>query len=296
MKSTFDAVNEFKGGNLSNLIDSTEWSYKHKRVAGNDLGSFTYMGITICTFKQYAALIEEMKLGLDVNKVTHGEFFDYVNGDKQLLESITSRGNVQSGYTGLKDGDFVVIKGLPDKTVNELERAATNRGFVSCFVCKKPLIMYISDGKVRKADTKSNLTNELTASQWVTAAQSNIYTQEMANSGVLPSVGMECLFKESGYVKKGIVTARTVEFIIITSKQGLDDKEFIRKNSSWIKPVRPPVSLIDGKAYQFKVTLPNKIETLEGIFRGTNNSLNSAYDCYCVSDCTNIEPLTVVSK
>jgi hypothetical protein len=118
----------------------------------------------------------------------------------------------------------------------------------------------------------------------------SIYTKEMANNGVLPSVGMECLFKHGGYEEKGVVTAITKEYIVLTNKSG---KERIRKLSeSPVKPLTPPITLIDGKAYQFEYDG----DTFQGIYSVQGDDFHSDKFVSSANICTNIQPLTVEVK
>ncbi len=67
---------------------------------------------------------------------------------------------------------------------------------------------------------------------------SPIYTQEMADNGELPSVGMECLFKHHNKMIPGRVVAVTDKFIILL---GDDGNERIRIIAEFIVgPITPP--------------------------------------------------------
>jgi hypothetical protein len=122
---------------------------------------------------------------------------------------------------------------------------------------------------------------------------SPIYTQSMADAGVLPLVGMECLMSlgEEVWFKYRvdfIGKVYTVGFWFDKNREasfGLQGVIF--------KPLTPPIELVDGEAYQFKATLPNKIETVNGVFRGTNRRMYTPYGDYDLDECTNIKPLTV---
>ncbi len=77
-----------------------------------------------------------------------------------------------------------------------------------------------------------------------------VYTQAMYEAGELPSVGMEVMFKHGGHDTKGIVAAISKEYIVLSELSG---KERIRKLSeSPIKPLTPPVKLVDGEWYLVK--------------------------------------------
>jgi hypothetical protein len=117
---------------------------------------------------------------------------------------------------------------------------------------------------------------------------SPVFTQEMSDNDELPDVGMECIFKHGGSDCRGVVTAITKEFIVLTEESG---KERIRRLSeSPIKPLTPPVVPRDGKAYQFDYQLK---DGLTGVYNKREGkfilSESSIYTIYC----TNIQPLTV---
>ena len=122
-----------------------------------------------------------------------------------------------------------------------------------------------------------------------------VFTQAMADAGELPSVGMECEFKHGGYDVKGTVAAITNEYIVLTEESG---KERIRKLSeSPIKPLTPPITLEDGKAYQFDCG-SNCIEIL-GYYNKDRNSFfttkRSSSKICGKAEATNIKLLEVTS-
>tara|TARA_R110000868_G_scaffold162439_1_gene393667 strand:+ start:16956 stop:17603 length:648 start_codon:yes stop_codon:yes gene_type:complete len=94
MKTIFDAVNELKGDlNNTYLFDINNDVYLfHCIIDGDYVCSPFETDDTheyICTRKDFNALVEEMTLGLDVNSVTHGDLYDYVNANKTILEKET---------------------------------------------------------------------------------------------------------------------------------------------------------------------------------------------------------------
>lgn len=117
-----------------------------------------------------------------------------------------------------------------------------------------------------------------------------VYTQAQCDAGELPSVGMECLFKHGGYDVAGVVAAITNEYIVLTEHSG---KERIRKLSeSPIKPLNPPIELIDGKAYQFDVRSTGRI--VQAIYHKSSKKLHVGNGQYFdVESADDIKPLTV---
>ena len=116
----------------------------------------------------------------------------------------------------------------------------------------------------------------------------------MADNGVLPSVGMEFMWHQ--WASEELKLAKMLAISGGECWIEAGDASFIVGNLTGCKPITPTITLIDGKAYNFKVTTPDKIETVNGIFRGTNKRLYTAYDCYDLDVCTNIQPLTVEVK
>ena len=128
------------------------------------------------------------------------------------------------------------------------------------------------------------------------------YTQEMADNGVLPSVGLDCLV-----IGKSINIWYECEIIAHTDigVSGLELAVFRIKNHDGLayyysdapaenfKPLTPPVKLDDGKAYQFDIEF---IGTVCGIYYKAHDELNGSEDNYPREICANIQPLTVGNK
>jgi len=77
------------------------------------------------------------------------------------------------------------------------------------------------------------------------------YTKAMADEGVLPSVGMECMVGDSAYSEeyfKGVIS-----FVGTSNVVWVHGGTEYSQNKSHLefKPLTPPIELIDGKAYQF---------------------------------------------
>ena len=126
------------------------------------------------------------------------------------------------------------------------------------------------------------------------------YTQAMADNGVLPSVGMDCMVfvdeneKEVKEWFKGVVCGEYEGSPVIKLDDLTDGTEgyfdvFSRVD---IKPLDPPIELLDGKAYQFDVDGDFMI----GIYQESQDHFDSATHITSSSRCTNIELLTVEIK
>tara|TARA_R110001632_G_scaffold70626_1_gene164463 strand:- start:1970 stop:2683 length:714 start_codon:yes stop_codon:yes gene_type:complete len=130
------------------------------------------------------------------------------------------------------------------------------------------------------------------------------YTQEMADNGVLPSVGMEFICGDEMANDE-----RTVEFkgvkvkVIGVSAMGKDKViTFCHESlgvgcgiffSSWVKPITPPITLIDGECYQFNSPSGGLFKGYYIPVKGLFVAHKGSFDAHL---CTNIQPLTVEVK
>lgn len=94
------------------------------------------------------------------------------------------------------------------------------------------------------------------------------FTKTMADAGELPSVGMECLYKERG----GINWRKCKIIAIHNSKVWLENLEtnscpLNNVSTLEFKPLTPPIELIDGKAYQFDY---HDTKSIVGIYHNPN--------------------------
>jgi hypothetical protein len=135
------------------------------------------------------------------------------------------------------------------------------------------------------------------------ATQAPVYTQEMADNGVLPSVGMECELSEdfNGFRKGCVLKVYSHDVssndncvlaggIIEGVSGGVQAFEFHIK---YLKPLTPPIELVDGKAYQFDIEF---VGTVCGIYYWAHDELNGSEDNYPLEICTNIKSLTIEGK
>jgi hypothetical protein len=139
------------------------------------------------------------------------------------------------------------------------------------------------------------------------ATQAPVYTQEMADNGVLPSVGMECELSEdfNGFRKGCVLKVYSHDVssndncvlaggIIEGVSGGVQAFEFHIK---YLKPLTPPIELIDGKAYQFdyytgSVGMNNVVMR----YRKSGDYFYFDNTIFERKFCTNIKPLTVEGK
>ena len=124
-----------------------------------------------------------------------------------------------------------------------------------------------------------------------------VYTQEMADNGVLPSVGMqvELVIFENLTSCGHIEYKNEIGFLFRHKENNLCD--FVEFSGDVaLKPLTPPIELIDGKAYQFKFGQYISL----GFYSESDSYF---YDTACFDEktahknsCTNIQPLTVETK
>jgi hypothetical protein len=126
-----------------------------------------------------------------------------------------------------------------------------------------------------------------------------VYTQEMADNGVLPSVGMECLAVYVGVIggSEDKVTIAHInnkgQFACIDDNGDYLIQYVAEDDTESFKPLTPPVELIDGKAYQFE----SRGNVFHGIYEKKYTSFNvMAGQLFNDISCTNIQPLTVEDK
>jgi len=84
-------------------------------------------------------------------------------------------------------------------------------------------------------------------------ADKPVFTQAMKEAGELPSVGMECYIDGTLVIYTIVLVGDSEGDFILTPKEG--DKYWQRSNVKYLKPLIPPIELIDGKAYQFDVVM-----------------------------------------
>ena len=119
-----------------------------------------------------------------------------------------------------------------------------------------------------------------------------IFTKEMADNGVLPSVGMEVMIDGE---KRAILMGADKDGDYITMSKGVYQFDSI----GYIKPLNPPITLIDKGLYL--VDIGNKKELVGEAYYTTIgeywmiNSLRTNAS-YRAELCTNIQPLTVEVK
>jgi len=272
MKTTYDAVNEFKG----------EWP------CNDSIVMYFTKGANGCGFysKFYRDNIE--------SAVTDEEFNDLV------LQMETNFGRwSEIAIQAWKDGD----KELLTKSTKELE--------VMEIESNDPLIVPESVNHRCSYNFTDNPVDELEAGGYsnkrlleIQTAMSKplAYTQAMADNGEFPSVGMECLamidlswqrvevlHKKINGQGLGVAACRIISEI--------NGQCGILKWCMDFKPLTPPIELIDGKAYQFELCFG---DYRVGYYCSVRNSffdgLLKSHKICGKAEATNIQPLTVEVK
>jgi hypothetical protein len=134
-----------------------------------------------------------------------------------------------------------------------------------------------------------------------------VFTQEMSDNGVIPTIGMEFMCGDgidrdsriSDFIGEkvkviGISDLRDKKVITFShSKKGIACGCFLK---SWVKPFPEPIELIDGAAYMFDV-IEN---TFLGFYRESRKSffyeIINGNKIAGASEATNIRLMTVESK
>ena len=118
------------------------------------------------------------------------------------------------------------------------------------------------------------------------------YTQEMADNGVLPSVGMYVeAYKDR--VVEIMLPFDPTRFTVGKCKDG----EYALYSIGELKPLTPPITLVHGKAYQFDIR-PQYGNTngIQGIYSEKLRVFQSSGNGFHEETVENIQPLTVEVK
>jgi hypothetical protein len=135
----------------------------------------------------------------------------------------------------------------------------------------------------------------------------SVFTQEMSDNGVIPTIGMEFMCGDgidrdsriSDFIGEkvkviGISDLRDKKVITFShSKKGIGCGCFLK---SWVKPLPEPIVLDHGKAYTFDCVDGRDVIGLYSKNIRCFIALNEDDNTYLASDCTNIRLMTVESK
>ena len=130
------------------------------------------------------------------------------------------------------------------------------------------------------------------------------YTQAMADNGELPSVGMEFIYRDSTNTKNNAVVTYVSEWNVVFRclddgfSQGVElAKEISGLNiARQILPLTPPITLENGKAYQFDCDQLTYVGFYRELRKSFFTCLVSGNKICSNTEATNIQPLTVEVK
>lgn len=287
MKTIFDAVNELHGEVLYSDVrhivtrPSTGQIILRSRSDLDVLNTPTWSHL--CSIEEFNALVEEMKLGLDVNEITERMFHCYMYGAKELLKPVNTL-TIGGNYEFSDDN------------------ANWEGGELVCISHSVPLAYQSKSGNKR---------------EWYSSIRevkqaSSTCTQKMTDSGALPSVGFKLKYQHefiegsdfqylSNENQGGWEDGDSLEVISLRVDSNgcnvaivLNTEEDVLTCASvtadFFKEITPPVPLIDGKAYQFEC---DGFSDLNGIYSELDHSFYNHLGDSEVAECTNIQPLTL---
>tara|TARA_R110002033_G_scaffold104554_2_gene152032 strand:+ start:1240 stop:2043 length:804 start_codon:yes stop_codon:yes gene_type:complete len=229
LKTVWDAVNELRG-DLNNTHNfNGDEVYLFYFVCHDSIGSsYSNHGShgdinNICTIAEFNALVEEMKNGLDVNHVNHAHYLNYVDADKVLLEK-----EAKPDYTSLEFwNDAPEGAEYYNKECEDFKEAWYKNITASSFeilVVKEDLDWVycgykadrLIENMVKRPQPIPTETPEEKEALDSIVNKPLVYTQEMADNGELPSVGMKCLFKMNGEYKAITVLYNSQEVMVFS--------------------------------------------------------------------------------
>ena len=118
--------------------------------------------------------------------------------------------------------------------------------------------------------------------------QPPIYTQDMADAGESPGVGMACLNYSKAVIK---YMGDLVIYAYVKDGERCDSRHKLK-----FKPLTPPIELIDGNAYQFSFDTGSDLvlDNVYGIYDSAKvGCMWVKGNAYYMSRCTNIKLLEV---
>jgi len=124
-----------------------------------------------------------------------------------------------------------------------------------------------------------------------------VFSQAMCDAGELPSVGMECFYLDSttnNYIECTVMYISEWAIVLRQTGEGYGKDVELAKHVSdvTIKPLTPPIELVDGKAYQFDY---NGRTELVGIYHKPDDTFGQYTVTSNAKAATNIQLLEVKS-
>ena len=194
---------------------------------------------------------------------------DYIDEIKRVKESVKAM-DIDWSKTGCK---FALVNN--NRVIVEFfERKPSTSNCEECWVVSTSETLYLKNAwaLIERPQPKS------------------LFTQAMADNGdFLPPVGM--LVKHNGFKK---IVIGEIDWNNNLALKSIDNELYSLGHIYEIEPLTPPMTLIDGKAYQFDVK--NGIPVSIGLYSKNLHRFILEGSQYDIVKCTNIQPLTVEVK
>ena len=317
MKTVIDAVNELKGdynckaelAPCDQIIVAMS-NFGRYSVGDIDVGSDQKYNAkshwrAICTLAEFNSVVAECETNFGKCNPIHYKLADKVLLTKNLDKELDMEKLIDTNLDWSKDDEYIVCT-----KANSITKCWT--------IGDKYKIKQSLKGDFVVDDLGRNrYKGDLAGANFTLQDKPTpIFTQEMVDNGVFPGVGHS--FIVGNEVESD---SRTIDFkgleVEVIGLSKLDDDTVITFShptmgigcgvyfKSWVKPLTPPVPLIDGKAYQFDydggiiagVFSKGYVETYADIAKNNRNDL---FVCVAenllVNKVTNIQPLTVEVK
>ena len=324
MKTVIDAVNEFKGEwpcswllmCQTNDLNKSHPNFKIKESTGIDVNDYHDH---LCTKQEFNDLVSQMETNFGKCKLPYAEYkseWEYVqtfksscepqwlkdNMKKTMDKCMTKLANkIRSDFKSDKELEVMDIwKDAPKDA--EYYQPNDSDYYEAWYksVTANDYCIKIGGGKWQYCNYSSDA---LTNGTLIPRPQPKpVFTQEMCDNKILPPIGSKAQFigSDDYLVEFNISDGDEVECICHTKDFEGESIGVYRHKDGYsvsiltklIKPLTPPIELIDGKAYQFECNG----EIINGCYNKCNELLYSAYKEYLVNLCTNIQPLTVEVK
>jgi hypothetical protein len=256
-KTVRDAVIEFKGDFPSTLVDYDGWTYGWFKNETAD--SFNFQGSVVCAYDEFNTYVDLLASNMGNSAQSYEEYkIDY--GSVQLRNERAKENKVEIDN----------IKETKSKLFQLIQQLL---GYHRINDDQQEYIYEIVERILKSCNIEAK-------------EPSPVFTQEMTDNGVLPSVGMEVMILDE--VHKVLLLPDDTRAYVT-----LYEGEYFFNTIDFMKPLTPPITLIDGKAYQFDY---DKYTAL-GFYKESDCCF---YDTACFDEeiafkvqCTNIQPLTV---
>jgi hypothetical protein len=200
---------------------------------------------------------------------------------KTIIDAVNE---LQANWSDNKDMKYLYFTAVWSFTDNKYTYRY-NTPFTACEFMHTVSNMTCNFGKVTNLDLYDYINADKELLQPV--KPDLIFTQEMCDNGELPSVGM--LIENHGFKKIVIGELDTNNKLAL---KRIDNGLYSIAHIDDVKPLTPPIELIDGKAYQFE----NYQRKVMGIYCEEETVFHTHHGFHQASGCTNIQLLTVGDK